>query len=122
MTRASDGSGESFGDARPPTGMRPSFTASDGRQVWELRPDLFLVQRDVGPGADDICIPIVFDLDGMTPRRWAPSANGPRRERAPAARTSDGLRPARGLFIGLAMSLPFWAIAWWAVRHLLGAA
>jgi hypothetical protein len=102
--------------------MRPSFIASDGRQVWELGPDLYLVQRDVGSDADDICVPIVFDVDGITRRRWAPSANGQWRERAPAARTADALRPIRGLAFGLAMSLPIWAIILWAVRRLLGAA
>jgi len=122
MARASVRSRESFGDARPPAGMRPSFTASDGRQVWELGPDLFLVQRDVGPDADDICVPIVFDVDGITPRRWAPVADSPRRERPPAVRTSDALRPVRGLAFALAVSLPIWAIALWAVRRLVGAA
>ncbi len=119
-TRASVGSRESFGDVRPPAGMRPSFTASDGRQVWELEPDLFLVQRDVGPDADDICVPIVFDVDGITPRRWAPSANGRRRERAPAAGTSDAVTPIRGVAFGPAMSMPIRAISLWAVRRLFG--
>jgi hypothetical protein len=111
--RASVGCRESSGDVRPPTGRRPSFTASDGRQVWELEPDLFLVQRDVGPDADDICVPIVFDVDGITRRRWSPSANR-RRSRAPAAGTSDAVMPTKGVALGLAMSLPIWAIALWA--------
>jgi hypothetical protein len=100
--------------------MLPSFTASDGRQVWELGAALFLVQRAVGPDADDICVPIVFDVDGIVPTRWTLSANGRRREHAPAAWTSDGLRPIRGVAFGLAMSLPIWAIILWAVRRLLG--
>jgi hypothetical protein len=111
--RASVGCRESSGDVHPPAGMRPSFTASDGRQVWELEPDLFLVQRDVGPDADDTSVPIVFDVDGITRRRWSPSANG-RRSRAPAAGTSDALVPTKGVALGLAMSLPIWAIALWA--------
>ncbi len=115
-TRASVGSRESFGDARPPAGLRPAFTASDGRQVWELERDLYLVQRDVGP--DNICVPIVFDVDGITPRRWTPLANGRMRERAHAAGTSDAGMPIRGV----AMSLPIWAIILWAVRRLLGEA
>jgi hypothetical protein len=119
-TRASVGSRESLGDVRPPASVRPSFTASDGRQVWELEPDLFLVQRNAGPDADDICVPIVFDVDGIAPRRWAPSANGRRRERAHAAAASDAMMPTKGLALGLAMSLPIWAITLWAVRRVLG--
>ena len=119
MTRASVGFRESFGDVRPPAGMRPSFTASDGRQVWELEPDLFLVQRDVGPDADHTCVPIVFDVDGITRRRWAPSANG-LRERTSAAGTSDAVMSTQSVAFGLAVSLPIWALILWAVRRLLG--
>jgi hypothetical protein len=114
-TGASVGLRERFGDVRPPAGMRPSFIASDGRRVWELDPDLFLVQRNAGPDADDSCVPIMFDVDG-TPRRWAP-----RRTRVPAPRRSDALRPIRGLAVSLAISLSTWAfvVLMW---RLLGAA
>jgi hypothetical protein len=97
--RASINAREPLGAAHPPVGQPPSFTASDGRQVWEIKPNVFLVQRDVGTDAADICVPVVFDVP---------------------AETTDAVMRLKGIAFGLAMSLPIWAITLWAVRRLFG--
>ena len=114
------GAGQSVATVRPPAGMRPSFTAADGRRVWALQPDVFLVQRDVGPDVDGpMCIPVVFDGNGITPRRWVPPAPVGRPRDTPMG-VPGRVMHARSLIAGLAMALPIWAITLWSLRRLLG--
>src|SRR5262245_8338679 len=87
----------------PPAGTQPSFTTSDGRRVWTLEPNRFLIQRDAGP--DDLSVEVVFH-DG-----WVESDE---QQLLVAAR-----KLVKGLVFGLLVSLPIWALIVWAVRRLL---